>query len=302
MAWLPLALAVPAILTIVNFIDKYMVEREVPDQKAMVIFAGGVGFLAALAMWLFGAIDPIPQSDALLLVASGIMVIIGALFYFRAVSMEQTSTVIIVFQVMPVFVLILGWIIFRETITVQQFIGFWLILGACFAISLQPDAGRLRPSPAFWLMVLVALLVAIRSLAIAQLPTPPPLGSVVFYQGIGQGIGAVLIYALFPPYRRALNRSVMEMRKWALGILLVSESMFLASEALRNQALTLGPPALVNVVGGVQTFYAILVGWLLTTIAPTIFRESITRRDLVRKAFLSVILFIGLALVVLSGA
>lgn len=39
-AWLPLALAAPALSTVVNFIDMSNVEREVQDTRAMPIVAG----------------------------------------------------------------------------------------------------------------------------------------------------------------------------------------------------------------------------------------------------------------------
>ncbi|MCC6614651.1 MAG: hypothetical protein IT320_14315 [Anaerolineae bacterium] len=39
-AWLPLALAAPALPSVVNFIDKFIVEREVHDARAMSIVAG----------------------------------------------------------------------------------------------------------------------------------------------------------------------------------------------------------------------------------------------------------------------
>jgi uncharacterized membrane protein len=304
MTWFTLALAVPALLTIVNFVDKYLVEGEVRDFRAMPIFAGIAGLLVALMLMLAGVSMTVTDSERLILILSGISVIFGAAFYFQAISLEHTSTIIVTFQVMPVMALLISFVFFNETIGGGQFIGFWLIMAATLGISLQPGEGKLRVSLAFWLMMLVAFIVAVRSVVISQYVSADlSFLTTALYMGIGQGIGAVLLYAIVPAFRRGFNTSFVSVRKPLLIVILISESAFVIAEGLRNLALTLSPSAaLVNVVGGVQVFYGIFLGWLLTRLFPRIFKEATARNDLLRKIGFGILLFIGLWLVVTNGA
>jgi drug/metabolite transporter (DMT)-like permease len=302
MTWLPLALAFPALLTIVNFIDKYIVERAIPDHRAMPVFAGLIGVIVAAIALLLGGDATLPAQDVAILLLGGVLIIIGAVLYFRAIAQEQASQVIILLQIAPVFVLVLAWLLLGESISTQAFIGFWLILAAALGVAAQGGGGKLRLSKTFGLLMLANLQIAISTIILRRLTTEPSFTTLLIYQGIGQGIGSALLYLFSPPYRQGFNRSLAEMPRPALAIIGFNETLFLAARALFNLAVTLGPAALVSVLSGTQAFYAILFGWLLTLTAPNIFRESITRADLLRKVALAVVLFIGLALVVAADA
>jgi uncharacterized membrane protein len=302
MSWLPLALAAPALLTLVNFIDKFLIERAIRDHRAMPLFGGFIGALASTILWLAGVNVSLAVGDALILLTAGILVIVGAIFYFRAISLEQTSTIILIFQATPLLTLLLGWLLLGETIGGWQLVGFFLILISAIAISIQPGAGSLRISLAAYLMLIVSLTVASRSIMVRTMTGSPDLGTLLVYLGWGQGIGALILYLFGKAYRRALHQAMEKIRPATLGILAINETLFLIAAALGNQALTLGPAALVNVLGGTASFYGILFGAVLTLIAPSIFKESIARRELLRKSALALLLFAGLGFVVLGNA
>lgn len=300
MTWLPLALAYPALLTVVNFVDKYIIEREVQDARAMPIFAGLVGLLAAVVLALLGAATTLPIDAVALTIGAGVFVIIGAIFYFRAASIEQMSQIIILVQLAPLFVLVLSSSILNETITAQQFVGFWLILAAALGISVQRGTGGFRMSLAFWLMMAVNLTIALRILLIGLLPAMPSFGTLAVYQGIGQGLGALILYLASPAFRNAFHTSLATMRKPALGYIALNEALFLLAQGLISLAITLSPnTALVSVLSGTQVFYGLAIGWLLMAVAPGVFREAVSRQDLLRKLVFAALMFVGLWLVIM---
>lgn len=87
-------------------------------------------------------------------------------------------------------------------------------------------------------------------------------------------------------------------KSWEVFVYLgASEGLVVVLRALTFSAFTTGPISLVTVIGGTQVFYAVLLGWLLTVIAPGIYHEDIRRVDLVRKLLWAGVLFIGLFLV-----
>ncbi len=303
MSWLPLALASPALITIVNFIDKYLLERQIRDHRALPVFAGLIGGLASLVLMPFAGVDPtLPALTVAILIVTGMSVILGAVFYFNAISRDHASTIILIFQVTPLLTLILGWALLGETIGGWQLAGFFVILAAAVALSIEPGTGNLRISLTAWLMFAAALTVAARSILVRTIPDSPTFGSIVVYSGIGQGIGAVILYLVSAPRRHAFHDALVNTKKIALVILVFGETLFLIASAIGNLAITLGPAALVNVLGGTASFYGIVFGALLTMIAPSIFKESLARRDLLRKSGLALLLFAGLGMVVLGNA
>lgn len=303
MTWLPLALAAPALITVVNFVDKYLLESHIRDHRALPIFAGLFGALASLVLLPFVAADvALPTTTIVILLIAGMSVIAGAVFYFNAISRDQASTIILIFQVTPLLTLILGWALLGETIGGWQLVGFFLILAAAAALSIQPGAGRLRISLTAWLMFAAALTVAARSILVRTIPISPPFSAILIYTGFGQGIGAVLLYLVSATRRHAFHETLATTGKAPLAALGANEIFFLIGSALGNLAITLGPAALVNVLGGTASFYGIVFGALLTMLAPTVFKESLERRDLLRKSGLALLLFAGLAMVVLGDA
>ena len=75
----------------------------------------------------------------------------------------------------------------------------------------------------------------------------------------------------------------------------MNETVFLAAKLLTLAAVALGPTALVSVLGGTQVFFGIVAGWVLTVLVPSIYREDVARRDLLRKGAVALVLFAGIA-------
>lgn len=70
--WLPLTQAATGLFTVVNFVDKHVVEREVQAPRALAIFPGLEGAIASLMLFLLGAWTPMP-----LLIVVGVWLVIG---------------------------------------------------------------------------------------------------------------------------------------------------------------------------------------------------------------------------------
>ncbi|HEX2907079.1 MAG TPA: hypothetical protein VHO69_09485 [Phototrophicaceae bacterium] len=87
------------------------------------------------------------------------------------------------------------------------------------------------------------------------------------------------------------------MRRRAFGLIFVNETVYVVAKLLTFTAAALGPVALVSVLGGTGIFFGIALGWLLTTLAPTLFKEDITRQGLTQKDLLALVLFGGIWLV-----
>jgi hypothetical protein len=68
-----------------------------------------------------------------------------------------------------------------------------------------------------------------------------------------------------------------------------------------KKAIDLAPSvALVTVVGQTQSFFAVLIGGLLTFLAPHVFHEDVSRKTIVKKILGAAVMFCGVALLLLG--
>src|SRR3990167_8512100 len=138
MNWVLLALLAPAIYAIVNFIDKHLVSNEIKDYKAMPIYTSFVALIAGTIFWFATGFPVLETKDAAIIMATGIITVWSLFLYFRALAEEETTTIIILFQTLPVLSLIFGYFILGEIISTRQLLGFILILSSAIGITIKP--------------------------------------------------------------------------------------------------------------------------------------------------------------------
>ena len=110
MNWLFFALLAPAIYAVINFIDKYLLEKVIKDYRGMPIYTAISGLIVGTILWVINGFPLLPIKDGLLILLTGILSIFGFSFYFRALAEEQASKIVVLFQMTPVIVLILSLI------------------------------------------------------------------------------------------------------------------------------------------------------------------------------------------------
>lgn len=297
MNWLLIALLAPAINTIVNFLDKYIVEKYVTDYRGMPIYGTIVGLIMGTFFWIITGFPRLELQDATLSILTGALTIWGAALYFKAISNENTSKVIILFQMTPILVFLLSFIFLHETINIKQFVGFLVILVAVIGASLEDKKQSFELSHAFWLILAVDFLWSIAAILAKFTIAANSFSAIIAYESWGLGIGGIILYVLFSSIRKSFHKSITTIKKPILGIMFLNEAIFVAAKTLTFFAYSLGPAPLISVIGSSTVFYGILYGWILTLIAPKIFQEDISQKGLLRKLVSSVILLLGISLV-----
>ena len=298
MNWLLFAILSPAIYTVVIFIDKYIVEREVPDYRGMVIFSALMGLLAGTLFWVLGGFPLLSARNTLLILVTGMLTVWSAALYFTAIMTEASSNVIVLFQITPVMVLVLSFVFLRETLFPKQLLGFVLILVAAVGVSLrQAGGGRIRLSRAFFLILVVDLMTAAAFVLFKFVSGEQTFSALIAYESWGIALGGLLLYLAVPTIRHAFNYDITHMRRRGMGAIFANEGMFVIGKLFAFLAVSLGSASLVSVLQSTQVFFGIFVGWVLTLAAPAVFQEDITRRGLARKGLLAGVMFTGLLLV-----
>lgn len=294
--WIFYALLAPAVYAVVNFIDKYLLSKEVKDYNAMPIYTAITGFVVGTLFWVVNGFPLLSSRDSLIVIATGILTTWSLIAYFKALSFEETSKVIILFQMLPIVTLLLSFLFLKETITPKQFIGFILIIFASIAVSVEKEKKGFILSPAFFYILIYDILWAASGVLIKFAINANSFWKILSYESWGIGIGGIMVYLIISPIRNAFNKSLKKITKRALSIIALNEGVFVLAKSLTFFAFSLGPVALVSVLENTQTFYGIIFGFALTIIAPSIFKEDISRKGLVKKLVASIILFLGILL------
>ncbi len=297
MNWLVAALLAPATYAVVNYVDQYIVVREVGDYRGMPIFAAIMGFVVGTSFWFLAGFPILTLRDSLIVLLTGALTIWATVLYFRAISTEEASKLILFFQVTPILILVLSFIFLNELIAYKQFLGFILVLLAVGVVSIQKNEGNLNLSSSFLLILVVDGLWALSAVLIKYAIEANSFAKILSYESWGIGLGGLILYLLVPSIRNAFHSSIRQVRKVALGVMFLNEGLFVVAKSLTFYAYSLGSAALVSVIGGTQVFFGIIYGLLLTNMAPTTFHEDISKAGLLQKIAASTVLLIGLLLV-----
>lgn len=312
MGWLVLALLATVILTLINFGDKLIISKTIPDTNAVLIYFAFVNIVLGGGLWVLTGFPILTPVETLGFMLAGALIIWGNLFYLRAMAADDASSIIVLAQLQPVVVLVMSTLFLNEHISTVQLIGFVCILVAAVALSINrpkdiPAArrglrGRLpQVSGAFWLMLMAAFMwgasTVVADAAIGTFVTDfETLAISIGYSSIGYAIGGALLFLLVPPVRRSFMKTVPHTNGMMLLSVTGVEGMFVARQFIYFSAISLGPVALVAVIGSTGVFFGIVLGLMLTLLLPSIFQEDIRRSTLLRKSVWAAVMFLGLIL------
>ncbi len=296
MDWIFLALLAPLVYAVNIFLDKYLIESKFPDYRALPIFTAIVALPVFVILCFFG-FGSISFIEALLVILSGVFTVWAFSIYLEALIKEETSIIIILTQLMPVFVLAMSYLFLGETITLKQMFGFILLLSSAILASFKKGKKGFRLSTTIFYMLAANILWAIPYILIKYVSTSIAFPSLIAYESFGISLGGLLLLLFIPKIKIAFTTTLYKIKKPVLGLVFLNECLFLGVKTLTYLAVTLGPAALVSVLGSTQIFFGIMLGVVLTLLAPKIFKENFSKQSVLKKGILGLLAFIGVVLV-----
>jgi drug/metabolite transporter (DMT)-like permease len=297
MSWLFFALLAPVVLTISNFTDKYIVGSAVKDYRGVVLMQSIVGFIVGTIFWFATGFPTLPVVDSIIVLSTGVLSTFGAAFYFKALRDEDTSYVIFMIQLLPIFVIIFSFLFLKETVSFKQFLGFLIVLLSSLALSTDKETKSIRLSQSFWLLISMDFLFALAAVLIKFAIDVTSFSQILSFESWGIGIGGVILYSLSPTIRKSFNKIIKTVRRRVMSIMFVNEILYVISKSLTYFAYSIGPVALVSVVGSTQVFFGILFGWILTLLLPHIFSEKTDKKYLIKKLGFAFCVILGIFLI-----
>lgn len=296
MHWLIPALLAPAFYTLVNFFDKYLVVKVLADYRGLPIFTGLAALIAGYVFMIMSGFSIPPAADIVLILISGCLMLFGLASYYQALTIAETTEVIILMKMIPLFTLILSLIFLGQTLNLSQLIGFLLILVGTLLISLQKNTTNFKVSKTFYLMALSSFLFASAYVIFAYVSREVTFQQSVAFESWGVFLGSMILAAFSSGTRQGFLMSLKSLNYQRLSIIFLNEGMFVIAKYFTFLAVSLGPVALVSVLEGMQLFYGLILGIVLTLLIPKVFQESVGRSAFFRKVAISSLIFLGIYL------
>lgn len=281
----------PAIYGINNYIDKFFLEKYDIKPVVFTIYSGIFGLAAGLLVFLFTGFYATDPWSLFVLLASGLLTNIFLLPYFKALSTDETSRVIPLFQFSPVFVLILSYLFLGEVLQSKQYFGAIIIIAGSFLISIKKfDKKLFKIRPSFWYMVLSSFLFALSIVLYKFGVENIPFWNTLPYEGFGMAIGAAFVFLL---NKRIFIKQTMSFPKKVYMIMGINETIYILGRYTTYFALSLISASIVNILGGFQPLFVLIYGIILSLWFPSLIKEVISKEVLVQKIVAILLIFLG---------
>jgi len=231
-------------------------------------FPSGVDFIVLVQAWSIGVL----QAFTLI-------------FMFWMLKREDPSRVIPAMQTSPIYVALLAWLIFGESLSAWHWLAVMLaVVGSILAsvtIGSTGSSNKLVFQPLFLLLALGALLMASSQLITKAIIDDLSTLHIVSIRGLGLFTVMATVFAR-PDALRTLGKFLKQPKKvpW---IIVAEGVMPFNGHLLITYAIGKGPVALVSALGGARPIFVFSLTALGTWLAPKLVFEQFTRVSMLLK-------------------
>jgi drug/metabolite transporter (DMT)-like permease len=301
MNWFFISLSGTALFAVGNFVDKILISKYFKG--------GGVGALAIYSALIGIFILPFPlifnldfmspgSTGIAVMIASGIVYLGGIIPYLYALTQDDTSAVVPIFQTIPIFSYIMGHFFLHEAIAPVQVVGMLLIIFGSIAISIDMSGEKVKfKSKGALLMLLSSFLISLSGFLFKLVGTDHGFLITSFWTYTGYTLLGILLFVVSSSYRSQFLHTLTTNSVKIVSYNVLNEVIAIGGKMLQNLSTLMAPLALAVAVNGFQPIFVLVYGVLLTLFFPHIVSETITKRHLFFKS-ISIAVIIGGALLI----
>lgn len=296
MNWVSLTLLAPFFWVLSNFVDKYVLGKYSQGIYDFLFFSSLTSWLVVLVMVILRG-WPELSLFSLVPVLTGFILIYSYGFYAKALQQGETSSVVILFKLIPVCILILGFIFLGQRLAGHELWGFSIVLAGAVLVSFE--GSKKIVFKGFKVLMVAIVLWSVMTLLIDYGLTKMTFWDYFLLDSLGSALAGMSLLAI-PSMRKEIVQGLRVATARKYLIFNGNNLLDVAGQLAVKQALVLAPSAaLVSVVMQVQSLYAILLGFLLTLWVPHLIKENISRTHLMKKLVGVAIMFGGVYLILM---
>lgn len=296
MNWILLAFIAPLLWAISNFIDKFLISKYFKGGSGtLVMFSCFIALPVAILILIFKpSVLDVNISTSLLMMLIGFISISYLFPYLKALNQADTSTVIPIFQIIPVFNYFLAFLILGEVLSKSQILASLMIIIGAVGISLKFDGRKTKlRGNIVLLMLLASLIVSLNAVLFKFFAIDLDYWTVSFWEYLGSLIFGIILFIGVKSYRTDFISSLKRNGKNILGLNTINEIVNVIAVMIFSYALLLAPVALVSVINGFQPLFVFLIGLFLTVFVPHLIKEDLGKKIILQKIAFILLMFIG---------
>lgn len=263
-----------------NHIDKQLLGRYFKDGGAgTLLIVSSLFSLVALPIVLFNDPDvlDVDWTNGLILISSGILNLGIIWFYLLAMEQEKTAVVVVFYQLVPVFGLVLGYFILDEVINSRQFIAMFLIIAGATALSFEMDENsnlKFRKKTVLY-MVVACLCWALQSVLFKAAALDVDVWRSLFWQHLAMLLVGVGVVVFAPVYRNHFMIALRDNSRQILSLNALNEILYISGGAVAAFAYMLAPVTLVLLANSFQPIFVLIISLVLMIFFPKLAVEKI---------------------------
>lgn len=290
MNWIFLSLLAPLFWASSNFVDKYILGKYTKGIFDFVFFSTITSWVFFAAIFLFAGTPEI-NIYSLIPIATGMILIYSYGFYGKALELGDTSSLVILFKLIPVVTVILAFAFLGQTLSSNELLGFVIVLVGATIVSFEKSKGIFIKG--FGMILIAILMWSVMTLFIDYGLTKMSFWDYFMLDNLGSALAGLTMF-IIPSIRKQVIEGIKTATTKKYIWFSWNNVLDFFGQMSIKKALAIAPSAgLVTVVMQVQSFYAILFGILLTLFIPHIIKEDISASTLIKKFVGAVIMFSG---------
>lgn len=298
MTWFLIAIIAPFLYALTNFIDKILLEKYFKQSGVgtIILVSSLLSFLALpFSFWMDPTVLSVSGKNIFVLCIVGVLNILVLWCYLQALKNEETSIVIVFYQLVPVFGYGLGYFILGESLTIMQIVAMAIIILGTTIVSLEIDSeNRFKLRKKTILPMLCACLFwALSSVIFKVAALEENVWRSFFWENLTLVVIGIFIFIFIQSYRTNFIAAIKNNSKPILFLNGLNEILFIIGNLILSFSYMLAPVALVLLVNSFQTIFVLAIGIILTIFLPGVVVEKIHAKHVWQKVIAILITGIG---------
>lgn len=297
--WLVLATAVSLIYSVINLIDKGILDRYLKDGGAEVLLVFSCIFASfgiPYAIYMEPGVLNIKHENLAIMLVVALLNVTLLYCYLKAMEDKNEDPAVIIFyyQLVPVFSAVIGYFVLGETITTTEKVAMALIIGGTTVASFERSddkklSFRLRT---FMLMTIATTCWATEMVIGKIVILDESVYHSIFWESTMMVLVGVVILVTRPRYRQCFVSAVRVNSKPILALMLLGEALYAAGNTLSAHSSEIKEVAMVMLTQPLQTIFVFLLSLGLAYVYPHIYGKP-TRFRLIQMAIAIPVAFAG---------
>ena len=296
--WIIMALAASLMWGSVNFLDKTMLQKFALSPWDYLAIDGVIGVIPlAIILLIRRDVFQIDIDHLAMSIASGLLISFFSVAYFYALFLSSVARVVILIQITPIFSLIWGILIVKETYYLSDFLGMGvLFLGVFIAIigddiGNKIEQGNFKSRRAVFIMITATFFLSISYLFQDIVLNLYSTYIMFFWQRIGVFATSIMVLII-------RGKRFILIPKSAFLLTSLVETLSISGSLAIAFAYTWGPLADVTFIASLQILWVVIA----STLFYSIFSKNTQyhrKKPMMYIAISCVIVIVGLYLIVI---